>query len=419
MSYILEALKKSDAERKRGEVPTLSDAPPSPAFSVQPGVRPVAMIIVGIVATLVVGGTVRWLTLGEAASPTPPSEVAQQTATPQATPQTAPEPAPVVAQPLPKPVELPVEPAAEPIAQSAPIVTPEPMPEAKPQVVLEPHPEPEVVAVLNAKPAPAPSVEDKAKPISAPISVAKPAPKIADQAPANLEAPVLPALKTASAYVERAWTSMDKGLYTQAIADLDRAVAQEPAFADAWFARGWANEKNGNETAALRDYTRATDANPAHAFSLFSSGYLHLYGGNPKQAALAFIRARGVATDPALRQYNTLWLYLSRVRAGEDARARLQEDVAKDPVSEQWPGPLVQFFTGEQAEDLVLAAIDQGTKAQRKERRATGYFFLGIAAEMNGDAARARDYFERTLATGAVEFRQYDAAKHELEKLNR
>jgi lipoprotein NlpI len=293
------------------------------------------------------------------------------------------------------------------------------MPEAKPQIVLEPHPEPEMVTKLEAKPAPAPSVEDNAKPIPAPISVAKPAPKIAEQTPAKLDDPILPALKTASAYVDRAWTSMDKGLYTQAVADLDHAVALEPAFADAWFARGWAHEKNGNETTALRDYTRATDANPAHAFALFSSGYLHLYAGNAKQAALAFIRARGVATDPALRQYNTLWLYLSRARAGEDARARLQEEVAKEPVNERWPGPLVKFFTGEQHEDLVLAAIDQGTKAQRKERRATGYFFLGIAAEMTGDMARARDYFERTLTTGAVEFRQYDAAKRELEKLNR
>ena len=84
-----------------------------------------------------------------------------------------------------------------------------------------------------------------------------------------------------------------------------------------------------------------------------------------------------------------------------------------------WPGPLVNHFLGHIEEGRVLAAIEGGDQAHLIERRCTGYFFLGINALLNGDKPRARNYFEKTLATGAVQFRQYDAAKRELDSLNR
>lgn len=58
-------------------------------------------------------------------------------------------------------------------------------------------------------------------------------------------------------------------------------------------------------------------------------------------------------------------------------------------------------------------------KLQKPERQATGHFFLGIKALEDGKTDKARTHFEKVLATGAVQFRQYDAAKRELERLNR
>jgi len=77
----------------------------------------------------------------------------------------------------------------------------------------------------------------------------------------------------------------------------------------------------------------------------------------------------------------------------------------------------VLHFLGTMNEGTVRTAIEQGPKTGLKERRTTGYFFLGISAQLSGDEGRARTYFEKTLATGAVDFRQYDAAKRELEGL--
>lgn len=285
-------------------------------------------------------------------------------------------------------------------------------------------PEPREVGVLQAQPAPPPTLERDIAPLpkpAPPITVMRPAEKPqATKTAAPLEAQAaahaLPALKSAKAYVNRAWSSMEKGLYGQAIADLDIALTSEPAYADAWFARGWALEKSGDEAAAITDYGRAIDAQPGHAMALFSRGFLNLYGGNPLDAVVDFVRTQGVAETESLRLYSHLWLYLSRVRAGQKAQARLKDDAARENLS-HWPGPLVLYFTDAMSESAVQDAIEQGPKSGLKERRATGYFFLGVSAQLTGDKDRARGYFEKTLSTGAIDYRQYDAAGRELNRL--
>lgn len=433
MSYILEALKKSDAERKRGEVPTLSDTQQAPTASIQATPQPMALIVIGAVVVLAIGSVGTWLMMGSDEAPQPAEQVAQQVVEPQ------PAPVPEEPSPEPKPVQ---EPEPTPTPEPAPEPEPEPVAqEPEPELVLAPQPEPQEVAVLTAKPAPAPKVEAAMRPIPEPkafepepentltakkapelgaVLKPKPVTKIKEQPRTTTKTATKPrlmaALKSTGAYVDRAWTSMDKGLYAQAIQDLDRAIAQEPAFADAWFARGWALEKSGDEAAAIVDYGRAIDAKPGHAFALFSRGFLNLYGGSARDAVVDFVRTLGVAEDNSLRLYSHLWLYLSRTRAGQNAQARLKDDAASENLS-QWPGPLIKHLLGTMSEAKVQREIEQGPKSSLKERRATGYFFLGVTAQMAGHKDNARAYFEKTLATGAVDFRQYDAAKRELNNL--
>ncbi|MCR4377846.1 MAG: tetratricopeptide repeat protein [Rhodospirillales bacterium] len=440
MSYILEALKKSDAERKRGEVPTLSNTQIDPTSFTPSGGPSVALIVSGVIGVLIVGGVGAWLMLSGDVKPEPTQQLAQP-ASEEPTPQL---PAPVqqeqvaVAQPSPAPeqplveqtapptptVELsktePTAPEPAPQPQPAPEVIAQPTPpavaekakvEPKSEPVVEPMPEPQEVTTLNAKAAPAPTVEGK----SAPLREAT-LPTAGMKAETKPGAKKTSALKNAKALVDRAWTNMDQGLYAQALSNLDEALVADPAYAEAWFARGWALEKSGDEAAAIVDYGRAIDAKPGHAMALFSRGFLNLYGGNPHDAVVDFVRTQGVAKDESLRLYSHLWLYLSRVRADQNAQERLKSDTAQASLT-QWPGPLIMHFLGNMNESAVLTFIEQGTKAGLKERRATGYFFLGISAQISGDKERARTYFEKTLATGAVDFRQYDAAGRELKKL--
>ena len=104
MSYILEALKKSDAERKRGEVPTLGDAPTAPTYTAQPGTRPLSFFVAGALGVIAIGAIGAWLMLGGDETPEQAQHVAPQLAAsqqagltppqPEPTPEPAPEPEP-------------------------------------------------------------------------------------------------------------------------------------------------------------------------------------------------------------------------------------------------------------------------------------------------------------------------------------
>jgi len=421
MSYILEALKKSDAERLQSHQPRGDDPTPDPQAHFQAASAPSSshtrrpMLLIGLlVGSVLVGGVLTVSSLGvlpgfpELVFNAPPSPVPEPT--PQFTPPT-PVPPPAQNRPAPK-APLPEAPLPEaPIPQA-------PLPEARAAKEKAPptaQTAPKLVAKPIAKPAPPPVEQPAPSPPHLHQEAARPA---STPAPAPVSITDTAAQETAQTLIDQAWVAIDKGFYNQALRDLNRAVALVPNAAEAWFARGWSNEKSGNELSAIGDYARAIAAKPNYAFALFSRGYLNLYIGNPSAAVTDFVRTQGAAQDSSLRLYSHLWLYLSRTRAGREAKARLAEDTRGEDLS-PWPGPLVGYFLGQTDENRVLTAIASGPAQTRDERRSTGYFFLGIQALINGDQNRARRYFEKTLATGAVQFRQYDAAKRELDRLNR
>ncbi|VXB26660.1 general secretion pathway protein GspB [Massilia sp. 9I] len=167
MSYILEALKKAQAERQLGNAPTIHAPAPSYTAAVTRSSR--NPLIVGVVAgTLVVALGALFLLRQQAPAPAP--VVAQAAPAPVAPPVAAvPAPVPVpepVAPPKPveavKPKEAPARPKAEPAPAPAPV-------EAAPE-----SPRPVLVA---AAPAPA---EDNVGPLqSLPEAVQRDIPKVA------------------------------------------------------------------------------------------------------------------------------------------------------------------------------------------------------------------------------------------------
>lgn len=425
MSYILEALKKSDAERKRGEVPTLDSLGTPQLPDEHQNKSRLPWVLTGTlgIAVIALAGIVMLRPFDD----TQPYE------------RTAAKIDPYAAAKAPPPV---TEPVREPTVKPEPMVTPSPIAQtnpapaviASPAPITEPTPasetpvESDTVAVAND--------ELQVEPQAAEVTIYTRTPKAEEPTVEKIEAaPVAtepepepkakpkPTVQTqgqlsAKVHVDRAWGSIDKGMYNQALRNLDRAVAIEPTYAEAWFARGWTNEKSGKELSAIGDYGRAISAKPDHAFALFSRGYLNLYVGSVQSAVTDFVRTQGVAKNQSLRLYSHLWLYLSRSRTNQDAAARLAQDTTGEALDE-WPAPLVHHFLGHMEEGRVIAAMDEGPEESRAERRCTGYFFLGISALGKGNKVSARSFFEKALATGAVQFRQYDAAKRELDRLNR
>jgi hypothetical protein len=54
---------------------------------------------------------------------------------------------------------------------------------------------------------------------------------------------------------------------------------------------------------------------------------------------------------------------------------------------------------------------------ERRKRECVGYFFVGQLRLLVGDPEGARTAFQKVLGTGMTMFRQFDAARVELDKL--
>ncbi|MDH5488619.1 MAG: hypothetical protein OEX17_01690 [Rhodospirillaceae bacterium] len=441
MSYILDALKKSDQERKRGEVPTITsvnaDASPNVGETKRIGLKIAAggfalgvAVIAGIM--FMVGGdetpqpTSTNIAVNEVPSSAPqPDEVPVAKAETAQTTERSVEPKPITKpqpdktstletvpkiEPKPTTAKQPEKPspivAANPvdanIPKPDPAATEAPPPASQPVNNVSKAPAPKRVPGSTIAPAPTPTPETKETKIANALKTQKPAPK-------------LPPLDGATAHFDRGWDSMDRGLFNQAVADFSIAVEMEPGFADGWFALGWAQEKNSQDDEAIASYGRAINVKADHAGALFSRGYLQLFSDNPLGATRDFNAAANLAKND-FRIYIHAWTYIAKSKTGIDGVGDLKTNSRNDDLS-SWPGHIVRYYAGELNESEVIQFIEDAGQPDLQERRCAGYFFLGEYALLQGDGAKARDYFEKSLATGVVKLRQFDAARRELAKL--
>ncbi|MCK4938783.1 MAG: hypothetical protein KAR80_00740, partial [Rhodospirillaceae bacterium] len=374
---ILDALKKSDQERKRGEVPTItSDG--GETESDDGGPKKIGLKIVAggfALATVVLAGI---LLSGDDEPPAPsaPTDVAMTPSTSEQGPEPKPEP-----KSEPK-IEQKPETASEPTkTKNASVATIE-------KTVKPKAPQPIIAATPTDAdiPTPQPSATEASPPASQPVDgVAKaPAPEkipgstiaVAPAPAAKIKtasAPIrkkpksnLPKLKQASDYLDRGWSSMDRGLYNQAVADFSGAVEMEPGFADGWFALGWAQEKNEQDSDAIASYTRAIKAKPNHTGALFSRAYLELFSGNASAATRDFTSTINLA-EGDLKIYTHIWLFIARSNAGMDAVGKLAIDSRGDDLS-LWPGPMVRFYAGNLSEAQILQSIESGNSSDLQKR---------------------------------------------------
>ena len=99
--------------------------------------------------------------------------------------------------------------------------------------------------------------------------------------------------------------------------------------------------------------------------------------------------------------------------------------------------PVARFYAGDLSEDDVLKAAEDEAPVREKEKKCEAYYYLGMAHLLGVGATRvvaqeegaytgaplperkekAKEYFEKCLATGVKEFTEYDRAKWELEQL--
>ncbi|OHC74462.1 MAG: hypothetical protein A3G18_11245 [Rhodospirillales bacterium RIFCSPLOWO2_12_FULL_58_28] len=400
MSLILDALKKSEEERKSGAVPesaaVLKDAPMNKRRlwpSVAAG---------GLVLFIVVVGVFLWRS---SMVETPPP-TAEQTPVAPVGPEppklTIKAPPPAIIEPAPEPAKVVVEPAPapEPKPATAPLLPP--AIDVKIPVVSIPQ---AAVAKSRAGEAGGAAAHNKR-------GQAFEQEGLYDRAIEEYTNAILLKPDYAEAYLGRGWTQEAKGNHEQAIDNFSRALQASPSYGEAFFGRGWVHEQLGRFDSAIEDYTQAIRHAPDLSDAYFSRGFLNFYNEQPDKAADDFSKSLRKA-NKSLVPYALLWRYLSRVRSGGDGKKELEENVGGINLN-AWPGIIVALYMGKADPSQVLAKTKDNNTKKQSENECVAFFFLGQYHLVQGDKDKAAAFFRKTLDTGVTGYRQYEAAKTEL-----
>ena len=123
---------------------------------------------------------------------------------------------------------------------------------------------------------------------------------------------------------------------------------------------------------------------------------------------------------PGEASYPRFFIWLMRARKGEQVAADQELGAwfgpGKKPKANHWEKNIGTFLLGGMGEADFLGAASRGHDSGRQ---CEGWFYAGMKCLLSGDAAAARDYFQKCLATERKDFDEYNFAAAELRLLER
>jgi tetratricopeptide (TPR) repeat protein/quercetin dioxygenase-like cupin family protein len=147
---------------------------------------------------------------------------------------------------------------------------------------------------------------------------------------------------------------------------------------------------------AMEDLTRGYRIDSTNYGILYHLGVLRYALGDYNGAADAFRRAQPRAPDAGELAGATDWLWMSLSRAGRGAEAKAMLDRRPDslPTTVAYAQRL-KLYRGEIGPEAVFTAADTGDVAVATLSYGIGNWYL-----VRGDTAKARSWFERSVASG-------------------
>jgi len=320
---------------------------------------------------------------------------------------------------------------------SEPTLTPEPEPEpgqetnlAVPEIV---QPVPPVDATDEPRLAVAPrKPEAPPRPVTAASSAAIATPAagaadsyqraialeqegLLDQALAHYTEALVERPDFAEALYGRGWVQIARQDYGAAIRNFSDLIRLNPGMSPAYFGRGWAHELAGDNEQAVENYGTAIDLSPKEPSLRFNRAILNIYGGDflAAERDLNTIRNKGNADE---RTFAQIWLFVARARSGVPTEDILPALRTTRTLGD-WPGVVLDYLLGKASLDDVLAQTTADHYLETAARECIAYYFAGELSRHQGDAANAANYYRLAVATDAKDYRQYWAAKLELDRM--
>lgn len=219
----------------------------------------------------------------------------------------------------------------------------------------------------------------------------------------------------AKVLTERAQANNLLGDFAAGLADAQAALAAEADGVDngaALEARGVALIGLNRPAEALAAF-EAMAGLPQQASAGSWLGSTHYLLGQYEQAERA-LRDSLANSGGSEREFGLLWLYLAAEQQGGRGRQAIAAELA-GADAKQWPGALLSYLGGTLDREALLRVAREKPEQERL-RLAEAYFFIGQQLVAQGRRGEAMPWFERTLSTQAVPYREFTLAQLELKR---
>ena len=201
--------------------------------------------------------------------------------------------------------------------------------------------------------------------------------------------------------------------FREAIATFGRGMAIAPGNAMLYRWRGHRHLSVREFDRAMADLTRGFTLDSTNYGILYHLGVLRFARGDFHAAAEAFRRAQPRAPDAGELSGSTDWLWMSLMRAGRtgEAAAMLASRPDSLPVGNAYAQRL-KLYRGAIGADQVFTPADTADVQVATLSYGVGNWYL-----VQGDTARARDWFERAVRSGGWPGFGFIVAEQELARL--
>ncbi len=224
--------------------------------------------------------------------------------------------------------------------------------------------------------------------------------------------------KYAPAYMNRGFTRMQAGDINSALADFSKSLEVDPEQPGVYSLRGTTRLETGDLDGALSDYTAAVqhdDQSPQFQADL---GFARFFHKDYTDAVKAFDET--LRLDPQARFLNP-WRAASLLLDGNrrSAEESFASVVEKEAADRDWFDLLVLLVLGKVTDNDVLAAVSGSDEALADAQRCEAFYFIGLAAQLDGREQDAETFFRQALQTNAKHLSAYRGAQYALGDFSR
>ena len=225
--------------------------------------------------------------------------------------------------------------------------------------------------------------------------------------------------KRTTGLVRRAQAYNECRRWSEAAEDATKALAIKPQLVNAYTVRARARNQAGNRKGAIADLDQALNLKPTK-WLYKDRGWLRFTEGAWADAASDFRKYTPPPKDETLAA--ALWIFVSRVRAGEPAQAK-EELIKGFEFGNQDPSDfyraVFRYLTGEMTEDKLLSASESSSSDVARHRLCVAQFYIGNVKAAAGRIGGAIAAYERCLETKQSGLGEYVAAGADLERLKK